>query len=129
HTLWSSLKNQYKQQRRWAYGIENFPFMVWNFIGNKKIPFLKKFRYLFNQLEGSYSWATAPILIFILGRLPIAVANARGITSSLAVSTPHILSILMTMSMIGLVASVAPASTPRFSRLIRQSRLLLSINT
>jgi hypothetical protein len=105
HTLWGSLKNQYKQQRRWAYGIENFPFMVWNFLGNKKIPFLKKFRYLFNQLEGSYSWATAPILIFILGRLPIAVANARGITSSLAVSTPHILSILMTMSMIGLVAS------------------------
>lgn len=104
-SLWRSLQNQYKQQRRWAYGIENFPFMVWNFLGNKKIPFLKKFRYLFNQLEGSYSWATAPILIFILGRLPIAVANARGVTSSLAVSTPHILSILMTLSMIGLVAS------------------------
>ncbi|RJO59785.1 hypothetical protein C4546_00245 [Candidatus Parcubacteria bacterium] len=104
-TLKQSIANQYKQQRRWAYGVENFPFMAWNFWGNKNIPFLKKFRYIFNQLEGIYSWATAPILIFVLGRLPIAVANARNLTSAIIQNTPHILSIMMTISMIGLVAS------------------------
>jgi cellulose synthase/poly-beta-1,6-N-acetylglucosamine synthase-like glycosyltransferase len=111
NNLWRSLQNQYKQQRRWAYGIENFPFMVWNFWDNKKIPFLKKFRYIFNQLEGSFSWSTTPILIFILGRLPIAVAHARGLTSSLTISSPHILSIMMTVSMIGLVASALISMT------------------
>ncbi|MEK7631575.1 MAG: glycosyltransferase family 2 protein [Patescibacteria group bacterium] len=110
-TLKQSLMNQYKQQRRWAYGIENFPFMVWNFWGNKSIPFVKKFRYLFNQLEGSFSWCTAPILIFILGRLPIAVANAQGLTSALTQNTPYILSVMMTASMIGLVASAVLSMT------------------
>ncbi len=126
-TLKQSLRNQYKQQRRWAYGIENFPFMVWHFWGNAAIPFLKKFRYLFNQLEGSYSWCTAPILIFILGRLPVGVANARGLTAALTQNTPHILSILMTISMIGLVASALlsltllpprPAHVPRWQWLV-----------
>ncbi|MFA6473714.1 MAG: glycosyltransferase family 2 protein [Patescibacteria group bacterium] len=111
HTLRQSLKNQYVQQRRWAYGIENFPFMVWNFWGNKAIPFMKKFRYLFNQLEGSFSWATAPILIFILGRLPIAVANHQGLTSALTVNTPHVLSIMMTVSLVGLIASAMLSMT------------------
>ncbi|MFA6587621.1 MAG: glycosyltransferase family 2 protein [Patescibacteria group bacterium] len=103
--LKSSLSNQYKQVRRWAYGVENFPFMAWNFWGNKNIKFLKKFRYIYNQLEGIYSWATAPILIFVLGRLPIAIANHRGLNSAIIQNTPHILSILMTVSMIGLLAS------------------------
>lgn len=106
-----SLKNQYIQQRRWAYGIENFPFMVWHFWGNKAIPFLKKFRYLFNQLEGSFSWCTAPILIFILGRLPIAIANHRHLASALTQNTPHILSVMMTVSMVGLVASAVLSMT------------------
>lgn len=122
-TLKQSLVNQYKQQRRWAYGIENFPFMVWNFWGNRKIPRLKKLRYLFNQLEGSFSWCTTPILIFILGRLPIAVANHQGITSALVQDTPYILSVMMTVSLIGLVASAVlsltlvpkrPAHVPRW---------------
>ena len=122
-SIGQSLKNQYVQQRRWAYGIENFPFMVWHFWGNAAIPFLKKFRYLFNQLEGSFSWCTAPILIFILGRLPIAVANHQHLTSALTQNTPHILSIMMTVSMVGLIASAVmsmtllpprPANVPRW---------------
>jgi cellulose synthase/poly-beta-1,6-N-acetylglucosamine synthase-like glycosyltransferase len=59
--FWRSLANQYKQMRRWAWGVEHFPYMAWNFAKKKSIPLLKKMRYLFNQTEGFYSWATAPI--------------------------------------------------------------------
>ena len=107
-TFWQSMKNQYKQQRRWAYGIENFPFMAWNFYGNKKIPLGKKFKYIWNQLEGVYSWATAPILIFILGRLPLWVANWDSSTiKSLAITqnVPHVIQGLMIAAMVGLVLS------------------------
>ena len=35
--FWGSLKALYVQQRRWAWGIEHFPYMVWHFWHNKKI--------------------------------------------------------------------------------------------
>ncbi len=96
-------KAQYVQQRRWAYGVENFPYMVWNFGRNKAIPFVKKFRYIFNQTEGVYSWATAPILILMLGYLPMWVADAKEYTSVAAQNAPQILRLLMSAGMIGLI--------------------------
>lgn len=102
HTLWESIKSQYIQQRRWAYGVENFPYMVWNFGRNKAMPLVKKIRYIFNQGEGVYSWATAPVLIFLLGHFPIWLANHQGSTNVVTQNAPHILSWLMNAAMIGL---------------------------
>lgn len=99
---WQSLMNQYKQQRRWAWGIEHFPWMIWHFKGNKKIPFSKKFRYLWILSEGMYSWATAPILIFVLGRLPLILAGKEVKTTVLAQNAPFILEKLMIAAMIGI---------------------------
>lgn len=104
-TFWGSMKNQYKQIRRWAYGVENFPYMVWNMWGNKKIKFFNQFRYLWNQLEGVYSWATAPIIIFILGWLPLKMLSDDARTTILAQNAPVILKYLMTVAMVGLLVS------------------------
>lgn len=104
-SLWRSMVNQYKQQRRWAYGVENFAYMAWHFWRSSKIPFVKKFRYLWNQLEGIYSWATAPLLIFILGRLPLAVASSDVKANLLAYNAPNALSWLMSLAMVGLFFS------------------------
>lgn len=104
-TLWETMVHQYKQIRRWAYGVENFPFMVWNFRDNPKIPFSKKFRYIWNQLEGEYSWATAPILIYVLGYFPIILASNQERLTALYQSAPAVLQALMTISMIGLLIS------------------------
>ncbi|MFA5070185.1 MAG: glycosyltransferase family 2 protein [Patescibacteria group bacterium] len=105
---WESLKNLYKQQRRWAYGVENFPFMFWNFFPNSKIRVWPKLRYIWNQLEGVYSWATAPILIFVLGRLPVWVIRhfeRPEIYNPVVSNTPNILNWLMGAAMIGLFIS------------------------
>lgn len=100
--FWRSLVNQYKQMRRWAWGVEHFPYLVWNFWKNKKIPCQKKLRYLWNQTEGMYSWATAPILIFILGRLPLWVLGERAHQSVITQNAPIILQWIMTAAMVGL---------------------------
>ena len=102
---WNSLVNLYKQQRRWAFGVEHFPYMIWHFRKNKKIPLGKKIRYILNLTEGFYSWATAPILIFVLGRLPLMMASPE--VSSLVVvqNAPYILQWLMTAAMVGLLVS------------------------
>jgi len=104
-TLWQSLVSLYKQQRRWAYGVENFPYMAWNFAKNANISLGMKIRYIWNQLEGVYSWATAPIIIFVLGRLPLYFISEEGQELAIVQNAPHILELLMTAAMIGLLVS------------------------
>src|SRR3989344_2747069 len=98
-----SLVNQYKQMRRWAYGVEHFPYMVWHFHRNKKIPFRKKLSYILNQTEGVYSWATAPIIMFLGGRLPLWISELSHDTSIIAQQAPLILSTIMTFSLWGII--------------------------
>jgi hypothetical protein len=105
-----TLVNQYKQQRRWAYGVENFPYIVWHFWSDPKMSFGKKMRHLWNQLEGVYSWSTAPIIIFIMGNLPLAMLPEGQATSVLAQNAPFVLQAIMISAMIGLVFSAGFSS-------------------
>jgi len=104
-TFWGSMVAVYKQQRRWAWGIEHFPYMIWHFWRNKKIPFMKKFKYFFNITEGMYSWATAPILIILLGRLPLYFADRTTQETVIAQNAPFVLHWLLTSAMIGLFST------------------------
>jgi len=103
--FWKSLKNQYKQMRRWAWGVEHVPYMLNNYPKHPKMPFNKKWYYFFNQLEGVYSWATAPLLIFLLGRLPLLVADKAVQSTMIAQNAPFILKYLMNFAMVGLILS------------------------
>lgn len=104
---WQTLKNQYKQKRRWAWGIENFPYLMDGFMKNKKIPSYKKFLYIFRTLEGHYSWATAPIIVAGLGWLPVFFGGPQFHTTFLSYSLPFITRTLMTIAMSGLVISAS----------------------
>lgn len=117
-TFRKSLVNQYKQIRRWAYGVENFPFMVWNFIENKNMPRWMKIRYMWNQFEGTYSWATAPILITLIGWLPFQFDHQLAASSVLAQNAPFVLQRLMAGAMAGLAISafISTAMLPRPQR-------------
>jgi hypothetical protein len=105
--FWRSLKNQYKQMRRWAWGVEHFPWMVRQFWfkngQGRKVPFLKKIYYLWNQTEGVYSWATAPLIILLAGHLPLWIASTSDRATALFQNAPHILALLMRLSMGGLI--------------------------
>lgn len=100
-----SVKSLYKQQRRWAWGVEHTPFMITEFIKNKQIPWRVKFKYAFNQFEGMYTWATAPILIFLLGWLPLFVIQDNASVSALVQNAPFTLEWLMRFAMGGIFVS------------------------
>lgn len=108
-SVWRTLINQYKQKRRWAWGIENFPYLVEGFIANPKIPFRLKATYLFRTLEGHYSWATAPIIVAGLGWLPILFGGPAFHSTVLSYSLPFVARTLMTVAMFGLVISATLA--------------------
>jgi len=67
---------QYKQKRRWAWGVENFPFVVSRFLGNSDISLGKKLRRSFHLLERHVSWAVWAVIITMLTPLPILLGGA-----------------------------------------------------
>jgi hypothetical protein len=123
-----SIRNLYMQQRRWAWGTEHVPFLLWEFRkkGNK-IPRWKKFKWLFVEWEGKWSWALAALIITILGRLPMWLAGPDVRQSALYFNAPHLLETLMMMAMTGLIMSAVlslpllpkrPDSHPRHKYII-----------
>ncbi|MEK7680847.1 MAG: glycosyltransferase family 2 protein [Patescibacteria group bacterium] len=129
-----SLKNLYYQQRRWAWGVEHIPYLLWNFGKNKKISLWKKTAILFHEWEGKWSWAVVAILITLVGRLPLWVAGGEVRQSALFFNAPNILEVLMTLAMAGLLVSAImsmlilprrPGNHPRYGYLLMAVQWLL----
>jgi len=104
-TFLGTALNIYRQQRRWGWGVENIPFLFFGFYKNKKIPWLKKFHWIWIQLEGFWSWATNALLIFLLGWLPLFLGGQKFNITLLSYNLPRVTRTLMTLAMIGLVGS------------------------
>ena len=105
-TYWKTIKNQYKQNRRWAYGIENFPVTMRSIWPNKKIPLKTKLRISFEMLEGHYTWATTAFVLAFLGWLPLALGGEMFRSSVLAHNLPIITQYLMQVSLMGMFVSI-----------------------
>lgn len=103
---WESMKNLYKQQRRWAWGVEHVPYLLWHFRLKKHIPWHLRARLLWYQLEGKFSWATTALILLVLGRLPLWVAGDAVQKTAIFQNTPHILEWLMVIAMVGLLLSL-----------------------
>ena len=104
-TFWQTMKNVYKQQRRWTWGVENVPYLLFGFLKNKAISFKKKLWFSFVQIEGFWSLATNPILIFMLGWLPLILGGQEFNTLLLSYNLPRVTRTLMTIAMLGLIGS------------------------
>ena len=106
-TLWKTAQNVYKQQRRWTWGVENVPYLLNGFWHNPHISRATKLRFTVLQLEGFWSLATNPLLIFMLGWLPLMLGSVAFNATLLAFNLPRITRLLMTLAMAGLVGSAA----------------------
>ena len=127
---WQALVALYKQLRRWAWGVENFPYMASAFMKDKEMPWQTKLTYLWKQLEGMYTWATAPMLIFIMGRLPFLVAPDQFREFAIFQNTPFTLEFLMRFAMVGVFVSVGLAFTllpPRPAHINRAQTVVVTV--
>jgi cellulose synthase/poly-beta-1,6-N-acetylglucosamine synthase-like glycosyltransferase len=100
---WNTLRNIYKQQFRWLWGVENVPYMLLGFIKNKAIPLRTRIYHTLVQLEGWWSLATHPFLILLLGWLPLVLGGDAFRDTVLSYNLPYITRNLMVVSMLGLV--------------------------
>jgi hypothetical protein len=104
-TFWQTLKNQYKQKRRWAYNVEYYPHLIPKLL-KSRAPFWDKMYKLWQYVEGNFNWATASILISSLGWLPLILGGQDFNSSVVAFNLPKATKILMSIATGFLIFSV-----------------------
>ncbi len=105
-TNWQTAKNLYIQQRRWGWGVENLPYLLFNAIKNwKSIPKAKYLNRIFVQLYGFHSWATNALIIGVIGWMPMLLGGDRFNATVLSTNLPFVTRTLMSVAMLGLILS------------------------
>jgi len=104
-TFWKTMINIYKQQRRWAWGVENVSYTFKKFKENKIIPLKSKIYWKFKKTEAFWSWATNALMIFALGWLPLIIGGDEFRTTILSYQLPRLTRDLLLLANIGIVSS------------------------
>lgn len=104
-SLWQTAKNIYRQHRRWAWGVENVPYILQGLWNDTAISWRKKIFFAFDKIEGYWSLSTNALLILFLGWLPPLLGRDSFFTAVLAHNVPRITQLLMTLAMVGLAFS------------------------
>lgn len=102
-SFWQTMKNIYKQQLRWAYGVGDMAYLFFGFLKNKKIPFSKKLKRGFFAFEGYHSWATNAFIIFLFGWVPILAGGEEFRSTLFAYNLPRMAQYIMTAAMVGII--------------------------
>src|SRR3989344_406915 len=105
-TLWETLAAQYKQKRRWAWGVTEIAMTFPELLPNRKIPLWKRLLYAERLLEGHYFWATASIMLAVLGWLPLILGGDRFGSTVLALNLPVMTKAIMSIATFFLAFSV-----------------------
>jgi hypothetical protein len=90
---------QYKQKRRWAWGVENFPYVMLGFMENNRIPLFKKARRAFHILESHYTWAVWAIIITFIAPLPLIFGGGLFRQTAIGYNLPSVAASLFRVSL------------------------------
>jgi len=99
-----TIQIQYKQKRRWAWGVENFPFLVSAFLNEKQIPLATKVRRSFHLLESHVTWAVWAIILVFIGPLPLILGGAFFNQMAIGYNLPKITGLLFNFTFLASLA-------------------------
>jgi hypothetical protein len=123
NTIPEMLKNQYKQLRRWAWGVSDIPYVIMKFYEKrKKLPFIKTFANILRLIEGHIMWATLAIMITLNNKIILWINPNFG-TTVLSYNTSYVLSRLFEVALMGLAILIYMSVffAPRRKRRLRDS--------
>ena len=104
-TFWGTMKNIYKQQRRWAWGSENVPYILEGFRKDKTIP-EEETLVLDVQCDRRISFVGDERAHDLCARLAAALSRREALNESLlSYNLPHITRFIISLSMIGVASS------------------------
>ncbi len=106
-SFWRTMFNIYRQHRRWTWGVENVPYIIFQSMYAHSIPLKKRLRAVFVQVEGFWSLATHPLILLLLGWLPIILGDRAFQVTVLSYNMPIAARTVLTFAMFGLIVSAA----------------------
>lgn len=103
---WKAAVAVYKQKRRWAWGVENFPIVMRAFLTSRTIPLSMKLQHGFKLFEGHIAWATSAFLVAVIGWIPALFAGREFSSSVLYYSAPRITATIFHLSSLTLLTTI-----------------------
>lgn len=101
-SLWRTLINQYEQQKRWAWGISDLPYVIKNYFLHTEIPFIDRTTRLLGLLETHISWPVHWFILTIGSTIP-PLLNPNFSRTVLGYNLPRISSTILTLAAVFLV--------------------------
>jgi len=127
--FFKTLRNIYRQHRRWTWGVENVPYIIYQSMYHKSIPLTKRLRAIFVQVDGFWSLATHPLILFLLGWLPIVLGSPAFHVTVLSYNLSSVARTVLTLAMFGLVVSavISLSLLPPRPRYHRRERFVFMV--
>ncbi len=105
-TYKKTVRAQFLQIRRWAWGVSDIPYVIYKgFFTKNKVPKLDLFLKTVRLIEGHLSWATASLIVAFSASIPVYI-NPHGRESFVANQLPVIASYIQTVSLIGILVTL-----------------------
>ncbi|MGE5308728.1 MAG: glycosyltransferase family 2 protein [Deltaproteobacteria bacterium] len=95
----STIGLQYKQKRRWAWGVENFPYVVRRFLREEGVPAGLKVRRSFHLFESHVTWACWAVIIVFIAPLPIFLGGVFFRQMPIGFNLPRITGFLLNLTL------------------------------
>lgn len=104
---WKSIADVYRQKRRWAWGVENFPVVMRAFATSATIPLSSRVRHGLKLFGNNVSWATWGFLLTFIGWLPALLVSREFSDSVLYYSAPRITTTIFSLASLSLLITIA----------------------
>lgn len=101
-SYWRTMRNQYEQVKRWAWGVSDDPYIIRHWLAAKEISFWDKTIRVVNVLEDHFLWPVNWFAI-TLGALLPPLLNERFSRTVLGKTLPQVSSAILTLSLLSLV--------------------------
>jgi cellulose synthase/poly-beta-1,6-N-acetylglucosamine synthase-like glycosyltransferase len=105
-TYTRTLKAQFIQLRRWAYGASDIPYVATRLFSRRRnVPFGEGLARLLRLLDGHVTLASVPILVAVGGWVPLLV-NSQAARDIAAHQLPEVVSGVQRIAMVGLIITI-----------------------
>lgn len=101
-TTWKTLKANYSQRQRWAWGVSDDPWIIKNYLFTPGVPFWEKTMRLVHVLQSHFLWPVNWFIITLGLQIPILI-NPRFARTALGYTVPKLSSVILSFALIFLV--------------------------